>query len=225
METVKYWRHHHQRDDVIVKKRFCKASAFLLMVLTASMSVAGNSLQQMERFLTDLQTLQASFEQSVLDPQQQQAARSQGLFSMQRPDHFRWDYSEPDNQQIIADGQQIWLLDMELEQVSVQTQETALSGTPAQFLIGGDPVEKHFEVIDIGESQGFAWVELIPRDKESQFVRVLLAFSDNLLHRMEMTDAFGQITRFQFYDIKQNPTFESGFFVFKRPDSFDLYQH
>ncbi|MCW8889983.1 MAG: outer membrane lipoprotein chaperone LolA [Sedimenticola sp.] len=208
-----------------VKNSRYKLGVFLLMLLAVTTAAASNSLQQMDRFLTDLQSLQASFEQSVLDPQQQQAARSQGLFSMQRPDFFRWDYTEPEDQQIIADGRQIWLLDMELEQVSVQTQETALKGTPAQFLIGGDPVEKHFEVIDIGESQGFAWVELIPRDKESQFVRVLLAFSDNLLHRMEMTDAFGQITRFQFYDIKQNPTFERNFFVFKRPDAFDLYKH
>jgi outer membrane lipoprotein carrier protein len=172
-----------------------------------------------------MQSLQASFEQSVLDPQQRQATRSQGVFYMQRPGQFRWDYSEPDKQQIIADGRQIWLIDPELEQASVQTQSTALRGTPAMFLIGGDPVEQHFEVIDIGDSQGFAWVELIPRDKESQFVRVLLAFQGNLLQRMEMTDTFDQITRFQFYDIEQNPTFKPGFFVFTRPEYFDLYQH
>lgn len=196
----------------------------LLLMWVATPAWSSSSLQQMELFLTDMQSLQARFEQSILDPQQRQAARSQGVFSLQRPGRFRWDYSEPDEQQIIADGRQIWLLDPELEQVSVQTQSTALQGTPAMFLIGGDPVEKHFEVIDIGDSQGFAWVELIPRDKESQFIRVLLAFQDNLLQRMEMTDTFGQITRFQFYDIQQNPTFEPGFFVFERPAYYDLYQ-
>lgn len=194
-----------------------------LLALSLSTASANTGLQQMDAFLNELQSLQARFEQSVLDPQQRQAARSQGLFSMQRPDLFRWDYSEPDRQQIIADGRQIWLLDPELEQVSVQSQDSALRGTPAQFLVGGDPVSKQFEVIDIGDSQGFAWVELIPRDKESQFVRILLAFRDNQLQRMEMTDAFGQITRFQFYDIKQNPVFEKGYFVFTRPDTFDLY--
>jgi outer membrane lipoprotein carrier protein len=197
----------------------------LLLLLAVPPVFASTALQQMERFLTDMQSLEASFEQSVLDPQQRQAARSQGVFYLQRPGQFRWDYSEPDKQQIIADGRQIWLIDPELEQASVQTQNTALRGTPAMFLIGGDPVEQHFEVIDIGDSQGFAWVELIPRDKESQFVRVLLAFQGNLLQRMEMTDTFDQITRFQFYDIEQNPTFKPGFFVFTRPEYFDLYQH
>lgn len=201
----------------------CKWLLLLLLWVAPPVS-ASSSVQQMEQFLTGMQSLQASFEQSVLDPQQRLAARSQGVFYMQRPGRFRWDYSEPDEQQIIADGRQIWLLDPELEQVSVQTQSTALQGTPAMFLIGGDPVEKHFEVIDIGDSQGFAWVELIPRDKESQFVRVLLAFQDNLLQRMEMTDTFGQITRFQFYDIQQNPTLEPSLFVFERPAYYDLYQ-
>ncbi|WP_260291565.1 outer membrane lipoprotein chaperone LolA [Sedimenticola hydrogenitrophicus] len=197
----------------------------LLLLLAVPPVFASTALQQMERFLTDMRSLQASFEQSVLDPQQRQAARSQGVFYMQRPGQFRWDYSEPNKQQIIADGRQIWLIDPELEQASVQTQSTALRGTPAMFLIGGDPVEQHFEVIDIGDSQGFAWVELIPRDQESQFVRVLLAFQGNLLQRMEMTDTFDQITRFQFYDIEQNPTFNPGFFVYTRPEYFDLYQH
>lgn len=209
-------------------KKYAKAHFWfsLLFLVALAPATASTALQQMDRFLSDMQSLQARFEQSVLDPQQRQAARSQGVFYMLRPERqFRWDYSEPDKQQIIADGRQIWLLDPDLEQVSVQTQETALQGTPAMFLIGGDPVEKHFEVIDIGDSQGFAWVELIPRDKESQFIRILLAFQNNLLQRMEMTDTFGQITRFQFYDIQQNPTFKPGFFVFTRPDYFDLYQH
>lgn len=196
-----------------------------LLLLVPGTLLAGSGVTQMEHFLNDLQSLQARFEQSVLDPQQRQASRSQGIFYMQRPGLFRWDYSEPEDQQIIADGEQIWLVDPELEQVSVQSQDSALKGTPAMFLIGGDPVTEHFEVIDIGESQGFDWIELIPRDKESQFVRVLLAFSQNQLHRMEMTDAFGQITRFQFYDIKQNPRFEEGFFVYTRPLLYDLYKH
>jgi outer membrane lipoprotein carrier protein len=188
-------------------------------------AVSASGLEQMNHFLRGLKNLQAGFEQSVLSSDQRQASRSQGMFYLQRPGRFRWDYSEPDRQQIIADGKQVWMLEPELEQVSVQNQDDALRGTPALFLVDGDPVENHFEVIDIGASQGFEWVELIPRDQEGQFVRILLAFSDNLLQRMEMTDAFGQISRFQFYDIVQNPVFKHDFFVYERPFGFDLYEH
>ena len=187
-------------------------------------AMAETGVEQMTRFLDQLQSMEAAFEQSVLDQNQQQAIRSQGIFYLQRPGKFRWDYSEPDKQQIVADGRQVWLYDPELEQVSVQSQSKALRGTPAMLLVSGDPVDNHFEVIDIGNSRGFAWVELIPRDEESQFTRILLAFAENQLRRMEMADKFGQLTRFQFYDIKQNPEFSDSFFVFNAPGDYDIYR-
>ena len=132
-------------------------------------------------------------------------------------------FSQPEQQQIIADGRQIWLYDPELEQVSVQSQSKALAGTPAMLLVSGEPVEKAFEVFDIGSRQEMVWVELVPRDQESQFTRILLAFADNELRRMEMADKFGQLTKFRFYDIRQNPKFDDWFFRFERPENVDVY--
>lgn len=200
-------------------------AGLLLAVTLSQASAAASGVEQLNRFLADLKSLQANFEQSVLDPDHREAVRSQGVFYLQRPGRFRWDYSEPERQQIIADGSDIWMYEPELEQVSVKDQKDALRGTPAMLLISGDPVEKHFEVIDIGESQGLAWVELIPRDKESQFTRILLAFLDNELQRMEMDDKFGQVSRFQFFDIQHNPVFADGFFVFEQPLMIDRFQN
>ncbi len=202
-----------------------RSALLLILTLFCLPAVAGSGVKQMTHFLENLTTLQASFEQSVLDPNQTRATRSQGVFSLQKPGRFRWDYSEPENQQIIADGRQIWLYEPDLEQASVQWQDSALKGTPAMLLISGDPVGKHYEVIDIGESQGLDWVELIPLDQESQFIRVLLAFHGGDLLRMEMSDKFGQTTRFQFHDIKHNPVFEGDFFTFEPPAYLDLYRN
>ena len=196
--------------------------AAVLAVISCSLNAAGGA-EQLHRFVTTNSTLEARFEQSVLNDEHTQATRSQGVFYLQRPNKFRWDYSEPELQQIVADGRQIWLYDPELKQVSVQSQESALQGTPALLLISGDPVENSFEVIDLGRRQNMDWVELIPRDEESQYVRVLLAFVNSDLLRMEMADKFGQVTRFQFYDIQHNPTFKSTFFQFVTPRGADIY--
>lgn len=198
-----------------------RVSSAVSILLISCSALAGNGVEQMKHFLQQVNSFQAGFEQMVLEADQQQALRSQGQFYLQQPDKFRWDYSEPEPQQIIADGRQVWLIDPELEQVSVQSQNTALKGTPAMLLIRGEPVEKHFEVIDIGDSQGLAWVELIPKEQESQFIRILLAFSNNDLQRMEMADKFGQVTRFQFYDIQHNPKFKPDQFVYEPPLYFD----
>jgi outer membrane lipoprotein carrier protein len=185
---------------------------------------AGSAEQQMTKFLSNLTTFKAGFEQSVLDSQQRSATRTQGTFYLKKPGRFRWDYSEPDAQQIIADGDNVWLLEPDLKQVSVQGQKSALEGTPAMLLISGDPVDQHFETIDIGESKGFYWVELIPRSIESQFVRILLAFHQDQLQRMEMTDQFGQISRFQFHDIVLNSKLDDKLFIYERPLDYDLYE-
>ena len=202
---------------------FIRIMAAVIITLCTHVLNAASGSEQLQQFLSRISTLDAGFEQSVLNPEHTQALRSQGRFYLERPDKFRWDYSEPDNQQIVADGRQVWLYDPELKQVSVQSQESALRGTPALLLISGDALENSFEVIDLGQRQNMVWVELIPKDDESQFVRILLAFVEGDLHRMEMADKFGQITRFQFHDIHHNPAFESTFFQFVTPRDVDIF--
>ncbi|MEW7977206.1 MAG: outer membrane lipoprotein chaperone LolA [Candidatus Sedimenticola endophacoides] len=209
--------------STVLYRRVARWAAVALMLLCPP-AHAGTGVVQLERFLQDVTSLKASFEQSVLDPEHQSAIRSQGLFYLQRPGRFRWDYSEPEGQMILADGRQIWHHDPELDQVSVQGQESALKGTPAMLLISGDPVASHFEVIDIGDRQSMGWVELIPRDPESQFTRILLAFTADTLRRMEMADKFGQVTRFQFYDIELNPPLAQSLFYFRPGHGLDIFK-
>jgi len=184
---------------------------------------AETGLTDLHAFLDNLGTLQAKFEQSVLDQSHNTAERFQGVFYLRRPGQFRWDYSEPYQQLIVADGERVWIYDSDLDQVNHRPQAEVLNGTPAQLLSDTGPIEDNFEVIDIGESQGMAWVELIPRDKESQFVRILLAFKGKELRRMEMADQFGQVTRFQFYDIQRNIALPDKLFEFEPPENTDSY--
>lgn len=195
----------------------------MVFMLLSSTLWAETGSAHLKAFLDNLGTLQAKFEQSVLDQTHSEAERFQGIFYLRRPGQFRWDYSEPYEQLIVADGDRIWVYDSDLEQVSHRSQEDALRGTPAQLLSDVGPIEDNFEVIDIGESQGMAWVELIPRDKESQFIRILLAFMGKELRRMEMADQFGQVTRFQFYDIQRNLPLPDKLFEFTAPEGSDLY--
>ena len=196
----------------------------LILLISFSLTVpvlAANGPQKLDKFL-DYKTMSARFEQSVLDTNSAEAGRFQGKLYVSRPGRFRWDYSEPYEKEILADGDMVYVVDSDLEQITYVSQETALKGTPASVLINSDKLEDRFEVIDIGSSQGMDWVELLPRDAESQFTRVLLAFAGDDLRRMEMADKFGQITRFQFYDIQRNPQLDSKLFVFKRRQGYDI---
>lgn len=179
-----------------------------------------NGPQQLEAFLKDLTTLQADFEQTL--QQDDQAYTSNGVFYLKRPGLLRWEYTTPSEQLIVADGDRIWLYDIELEQVSHRSQQAALVGTPAQLLSDQAPIGEHFQVNDLGEADGLSWVELLPREKESQFSSLRLALIENNLQRMEMIDNFGQTTRFVFDNLQRNLTLDATLFTFKPPPLIDL---
>ncbi|MES9825784.1 MAG: outer membrane lipoprotein chaperone LolA [Candidatus Thiodiazotropha endolucinida] len=180
-----------------------------------------NGPQQLEAFLKDLTTLQADFEQTLLQDDDQ-AYLSSGVFYLKRPGLLRWEYTTPSEQLIVADGDRIWLYDIELEQVSHRSQQAALVGTPAQLLSDQAPISEHFQVNDLGEADGLSWVELLPREKESQFSSLRLALNENNLQRMEMIDNFGQTTRFVFDNLQRNLTLDATLFTFKPPPMIDL---
>ncbi len=198
---------------------------FLILLLWAGVVLsapAADGLQQFKAFMQDLHTLQASFRQTVQQPDDDNVYASNGVFYLKRPGQLRWEYEDPATQVIVADGNRIWLHDLELEQVSHRSQKAALKGTPAQLLSGSAPVEANFEVEDQGEREGLSWLELRPKEKETQFAKLRLGLADNQLQRMEMYDNFGQVTRFIFYDIERNPELSPELFVFVPPPQIDL---
>lgn len=195
----------------------------LLLVASTPLHAASETAERLVNFLDGLETLQAKFDQTVLETETNQTGLYHGIFLLRRPKQFRWDYVSPYEQTIIADGRDIWVLDEDLEQVTRRYQEKALKGTPAKILLGTDNLEDEFDVIDIGYRVGLNWLELLPKEEESPFVRILLAFGEKNLERLEMTDHFGKITRFRFYEIQRNPDLEPRLFEVDIPDGFDLF--
>jgi outer membrane lipoprotein carrier protein len=200
---------------------FC---ALLLALQGFALAAPGAGRMALDEFLDGLSTLQAKFEQSVLDTENATAGQMHGLFLLERPGRFRWDYVVPRKQIILADGRDVWIIEEDLKQVTRHYQKWALKGTPAAFLAMEAKVEDDFEVVEIGERQGMHWLELLPRDPESDFNRILLAFADKQLRRLELNDKFGQISRFSFYDMQRNLPIDPQLFVYQGQDDWDVLQ-
>ena len=197
--------------------------AVVLGVATGTATAGGK--ERLQTFLDGVQSLQARFDQSVFDTSQGQTRRLEGMFYLQRPGKFRWDYTEPKGQLVLADGKTVWLVEDDLRQAYQKRQSEALRGTPALLLTEQLKLEDHFEIADLGAGQDLEWVELIPRDPESQFTRVLLAFAGNELRRMELADKFGQVTRFGFSDIRRNARLDPDLFVYVPPRGTQMFEH
>jgi Outer membrane lipoprotein-sorting protein len=83
-------------------------------------------------------------------------------------------------------------------------------------------VDKEFNVVELGERQGLQWLELSPKDAESDILRILVAFKGDELRKLELTDQFGQISRFTFFEVKRNPPLDDSLFAYQPPPDWDL---
>lgn len=196
----------------------------LLLLLVSPFAQAGEGRVALDKFLADMTTLEARFEQAVLDTEHSRQGLLHGTLLVKRPNRFRWDYIAPEPKQIIADGHELWVVEDDLEQITQHRQSFALKNTPASLLLSDKPIDDDFKIVELGERRDMQWLELLPRDPESDIVRILLAFQGDNLKQLELTDNFGQISRFSFFDIKQNAELDDQLFVFQPPHGWDIYQ-
>ena len=151
-------------------------------------------------------------------------AESKGILYLKRPGKFRWEYDSPLKQIIVADGKRVWLHDLELDQVSHQGQNKALSGTPAQLLAAEEPIDRHFKVSPWDGGDEREWVELQPRKSDTQVVKIRIGFIGKRLDTLLMEDTFGQLTRFTFTKTKRNPSLKEDLFRLDESTGGDFLQ-
>ena len=173
-------------------------------------------------FVNDVITLQGRFEQSLIDAEGVVIERSSGTLEIERPGRFRWSYSEPYEQWLVADGLNIWSYDVDLAQVTVKAQVKALANTPALLLGGGEDALSQFSFDGSMVEKGTTWVRMIPIDSKSGFERMELGFMNGHLTRMVFFDNLEQTTLVALYDVTTNEPIDSERFDFRVPDDVEL---
>lgn len=181
---------------------------------------AGEAL--VESFVTDVITLSGRFEQRLMDASGEILEVSSGTLDIERPGRFRWAYAEPYEQQLVADGVNIWSYDVDLAQVTVKPQVQALANTPALLLGGSGSAMDEFEYVGSYEAGGLTWARLRPVDTESGFKRVELAFSNGVLAKMVFLDNLEQTTLVALYEVRVNEAVDASIFRFVAPEGVDV---
>ena len=183
----------------------------LALLAPATLSAADGK-QRLDNYLKGLSSLKSSFKQVTFNADRTQMMEATGTLYLQRPGRFRWEYDAPNRQVIVADGKRVYLHDLELAQVSHQSQAKALRGTPALLLADGGPIGDHFTAKPIESQDGRDWVELLPKATDTDVVRIELGFGGTELDSLIMEDSFGQMTRLNFSATQRNPSLDPGLF-------------
>ncbi|TFZ01698.1 outer membrane lipoprotein chaperone LolA [Ramlibacter rhizophilus] len=200
-----------------------------LLLAAACMPAFADGLKSLENFLRDARSGRAEFTQVVTSPPRQgEAARSKtsrGTFEFQRPSRFRFDYTKPFPQTLVADGQTLWMHDPDLNQVTARKQDQVLAATPAAIIAAApdlQALQRDFELKAAPAQGGLEWVEARPRQREGQLDRVRVGFRGDQLAALEILDSFGQRSVISFERMELNPPLAARTFQFTPPPGADV---
>jgi outer membrane lipoprotein carrier protein len=205
-------------------KRFSFTLLFLLSWSVGLHAATDDEARQrLDRALASLDSLQADFRQTVLDEDKQVLSQSSGRVSIHRPGRFRWEYTEPYEQQIIADGKELWVYDVDLDQATVKPIESSLSTAPIMVLMKKQQVSDEFAVKPLGQRKYLYWLELTPKQKDMEYSRIYLGLEGDEIRAMELRDSFGQSTQIVFENPRYGVIFPPGTFRFDPPPGVDVF--
>ncbi|MFT7527312.1 MAG: outer membrane lipoprotein carrier protein [Arenicella sp.] len=201
---------------------------FTLIVMFFSIAPAHASEALLKKFFANVATMEAAFQQKIVDETGRSLERSSGRFYLSRPGKFRWSYRsiDPDvelGQQIIADGESIYMYDPDLEQVTRRSMQAALAQVPSLLLVQSDAnLPEHFIVNDIGLTDGLSWVSLKPIDPDAGYQQLMLGFVGEQLNTILLLDGLGNETSLVLSEVVANLTLDSSVFDFTVPEGADL---
>jgi outer membrane lipoprotein carrier protein len=201
----------------------------IVFVAVCATSAGATGLNSLENFVRTVKTGRAAFTQVVTAPakdgQAPRAKTSSGTFEFSRPNRFKFLYKKPFEQAIVADGQTLWLLDVDLNQVTARKQAQALGSTPAALIAAAPDLralQADFALADAPDQDGLQWVVATPKAKDSQLQAVRVGFREGNLAVLEILDSFGQKSTMTFNAFQANLPLDAASFQFKPPAGADV---
>lgn len=201
----------------------------LILIAACAISARAGGLESLESFVKMVKSGKAEFSQVVTSPAKEgQVARSKvssGSFEFSRPSRFKFVYKKPFEQTIVADGQTLWLYDVDLNQVTARKQSAALGSTPAALIAAAPDLkalQADFALTDAPDKDGLQWVQGTPKAKDSQLQQVRVGFKQDQLAVLEILDSFGQRSALSFLGFQPNAVLDAGAFQFKPPAGADV---
>lgn len=147
-----------------------------------------------------------------------------GTVYFRKPGRMRWEFTTPETETIVSDGQQLYSYEPDLNQVVESPLKQALQTNSAVgFLLGIGNIRRDFDAAlpPSKPADGRVRVLLKPKADGLKFEIVLDPASHDIVG-FTMTDQIGDITTLSFTEIRDNPSLNDALFAFKAPEGTDI---
>lgn len=176
-------------------------------------------LDQRQRSLRDLT---ARFVQTYRSGALGREVVERGTVSIKRPGRMLWEYKSPEKKLFVSDGTTAYFYVPADRQVIVREQGD--QGLAAFLLAGREGILDRFEVgLEPGAPAGRTRLRLSPRELDPEMESALIEIDDaDRIRSVQIVDAQGNRSRFDFEDIKENVGLKDSLFRFEIPRGVEL---
>ena len=216
----------------------------LIAIFTMAYTFAhADGMEALDQFIKSTKNGRADFVQTVTSPSSGSGADmkagkvklSRGTFEFLRPNRFKFIYTKPFEQSIVADGQTLWLHDVDLNQVTSRKLSSVMTGSPAALFASApnlQALQAEFTLQALSsKADDLEWIQATPKAKGTQdngslLQSVKVGFKQTPagveIAALEMVDSFGQTSVIKFEKVQINTNLSPANFNFKVPAGVDV---
>lgn len=201
---------------------------------SSKVGVTDADTEKLVALLSKIKTIESDFTQLVHSAQGKPMQKMSGSMRVLRPHYFYWQIVEPYEQTLVVRQERLYIIDNDLEQVTVQSVQKSVGPNPA-LLLSGNPqkVKEHYNVVmqvleteKTGEqhNENRYRFTLTPLFAEALFDQLTVIFAGDTLESMDFKDNLGQATAIDFKSVFQNKPLTKEKFEVSFPSNYDVIE-
>lgn len=170
------------------------------------------------------ESFQGNFNQIVFDNQGQIIEEANGKVIFKKPHFFKWIYKKPHQNQIISDGEIIYIYDPDLSQVIMSQFSQSNSNNPSLIFFQKN-IEKFFKVTT-KSIDGELWYRCQSLSDDADYESLELKFdSQGKVLAMNIIDRLKNKILVNFEDIQKNVKINEATFLFNVPENVEIIKN
>lgn len=170
----------------------------------------------------------AEFDQESILKAMQVTDTASGVVMIRQPGQMRWEYQVPDPQTIITDGDDLWVVRPQENQVIVGKAPALFGGGKgAGFLSNIATIRKNFQVtLESGADTDRYHLKLVPNQSSVDLMAIELEIAKKTydLLRIVTFNVYGDETRIELKNVNFDSVPPESKFRFEVPEGFDVVQ-
>ncbi|MEK9771073.1 MAG: outer membrane lipoprotein chaperone LolA [Nitrosomonadales bacterium] len=196
---------------------------FFLLVFICLNSFADN-VEDLNLKLKKFTSFEATFTQSVYDEDNDLIQEGFGKLNFKKPNLFKWVYLEPHKNQIISDGDLVYIYDPDLSQVIISNINKVNTVTPATIFAQDNLND--FYTVQLIKINNQNWYRCKAKNLENNFQQIDIAFNkQDIIDEMKIIDGMKNLIKVKYSNVNLNRSIDDAYFLFNIPENTDVIKN